>query len=405
MLVNKGDNVFIHGGQMTPPAEVLSWLSGKDVTVHHLHLEGEHAEPMLSDPTIKKNNLFVGHNARHTITDNSGSYIPVSLSQIPRLFRDRTIDLDLAILQVAPADAYGHHSLGLSCDVAAQAAHSARRLILVVNDKVPSTSGVSVHNSTANFITYINNDLPTKGYVQADDQQDMIAQHVAANIADNSVIQMGIGLIASSLGDRLHGHKGLTVHSEMVTDSVIRLVDDGVVDYVSTSFAVGSEKLHRFLHKNDRVYFEAIDKINDFRTIAGFNKFCAVNNVVEVDLVGNSVCDSIKGRLISGIGGQHDFTHAAQYSELGNSFLCLKSKTSAGATRIVPRLSGAATIPKYLADFIVTEHGAVRLKGLNLHQRIKAMIDIAHPDDRPWLEYWANGMYQYKTNVFIRRDA
>jgi len=384
-LIKAGDNVFIQGGQMTPKALVQQlWATGIGVTVLHRNIDS----PIEYPDNVKVRNLFVGKTARHTLVSDQGDYMPMSLSLIPKSIREGVIPVNVAMVSVSTPDEAGMVSIGSSVDITPAALEAASVRIAQVNSNVPRVCGHKYSLSYFTKLIVADDPIPEPPQVEADAEQKQIAKNVAGLIEDGSTVQMGIGAISSYVGKELCGHRGLSVLTEMITDSVIDMVETGAVTSpVVTAFAVCSSAGLQKIVDNPMFEFKSIDYTNSFSNIAGSNKFCAVNNILEVDLTGNTVCDTIGTAHVSGIGGQHDFTVAAPYSTGGKSFLCLKSTTTDGQSRIVPKLKPGAgsTVPRHAVDYIVTEYGAVKLMGLTLRERAYALISVAHPDALPSL--------------------
>lgn len=350
---------------MTPSNEIIDRIPD-GCTVYSLHQEGNPSH--LTRPGICKRPLFVGHNARKMPNTDP---IPIALADIPSAMRNGTIPIDVAVVQQHPRS----ESLGLSVDVAEAAVQSADRVIIQSNVFCPRQKRSSFSKSKANCIMLIDEPLPNAAEKVADPLQARIARHVARIIPDGATIQLGIGSIAQEVANALKLHEDLSIWSEMISDSVIGLIDSGAVTgKVATSFVVGN-RITDHLNRLD-IEFLPIDTTNDFTLISGTTKMFAINNVVEIDYNGASVCDTVNGEYISGIGGQHDFSSAAIRSAGGGSIACLKSRTSAGKPRIVPELSASATIPKHLADWVVTENGAVNLRGKSMSERNELLFGL-----------------------------
>lgn len=401
-LIQNESKVFLHGGQMTPTVlvDALTRTTNTRVEMIHLHVE-DHS--YTHHPNFIYNNIFVGENTRTSLSSGFGSYIPVGLSQVPRLFTDRVIPLDVALVSVSPPDKWGYCTLGISVDIAYAAVQSAKFVIAQINKHVPTTYSPKISIDNFDCIVYCDVPLSSRPSSCPTDQQEMIGAHIAQEIEDNSIIQLGIGNISSVVASNLKNHRNINVHSEMISDVVVPLVERGVIERCKASFGVGSEILFNYVDNNPAVEFRPLDEINNFSAISSYDNFCAINSIIEADVTGNTVCDTIGTRHYSGVGGQHDFAHAALYSRGGKSFLITNARTKDGKNKIVPRITHGAgsPVPRHIVDYIVTEFGAVRLKGLNIHQRIRKMISIAHPDDREQLASDANELYQTSGNVFF----
>jgi acyl-CoA hydrolase len=396
-VVRSHEQIFVHGGSATPTLllEALAQhaRSLEHVVVLHLHTEGPapHLAPDLVGH-IRHRALFIGPNAREAVNAGRADYIPVFLSDIPRLFDRRTLPLDAALVHVTPPDAHGFCSLGVSVDVALAAVRNAKRVIALVNPRMPRTHGDSfIHVSKIDYAVQTESPLwahaqPTIGRVER-----MIGEQVAALVPDGATIQMGIGAIPAAVGEALMDKKDLGIHSEMFTDVVVALVERGVVTgarkqvnrgKIVTSFAGGTQKLYDFLHDNAGVEMRPADYTNDTAIIRRFDDMVAINSALEIDLTGQVCADSIGERLYSGVGGQMDFIRGASLAANGQAIIAMPA-TAANDTisRIVPLLKSGAGVVTTRAHVqtVVTEYGVAQLAGRSLSERARALIAIAHP--------------------------
>ncbi|MFN7979150.1 MAG: acetyl-CoA hydrolase/transferase C-terminal domain-containing protein [Vicinamibacterales bacterium] len=397
-LVRSGMRVFIHGAAATPTPliEALAARDVRDVTLYHLHTMGPapFVDPAHRDRFLSVS-LFAGPPVRAAIDAGAADFMPVFLSDIPALFLSRTIDLDVAILQVSPPDHHGFCSLGTSVDAALAASLSARIVIAEINEQMPRTLGntlVPVSRIDACIAT--NRPLHTHPPSVPTAVEDAIGAQVAALVDDGATLQLGIGAIPDAALRRLTGKQDLGVHTEMFSDGLIDLVEAGVVTNrrkkvhpgrIVTSFAMGTERLYRFVDDNPLVEFHPCDRTNDTSLIRKNDKVIAINSAIEVDLSGQVVADSIGFRVYSGIGGQMDFIRGAALSTGGKPVIALPSTAAGGrASRIVTSIKPGAGVvtTRGHVHWIVTEYGAVNLFGLTLRQRAEALIRIAHPDVR-----------------------
>jgi len=397
-LVQSGMRVFIHGAAATPTPliEALVARDVRDVTLYHLHTMGPapFVDPAHRDRFLSVS-LFTGAPVRAAVEAGAADFMPVFLSDIPALFLSRTIDLDVAILQVSPPDRHGYCSLGTSVDAALAASLSARIVIAEVNEQMPRTLGntlVPVTRLDACVLT--NRPLHTHAPSVPTPVEDAIGAQVAALVDDGATLQLGIGAIPDAALRRLTDKQDLGLHTEMFSDGVIDLVEAGVITNrrkkvhpgrIVTSFAMGTERLYRFIDDNPLVEFHPCDRTNDTSLIRKNDKVVAINSAIEVDLSGQVVADSIGFRVFSGIGGQMDFIRGAALSTGGKPVIALPSTAAGGrASRIVSAVKPGAGVvtTRGHVHWIVTEYGAVNLFGLTLRQRAEALIRIAHPDVR-----------------------
>jgi acyl-CoA hydrolase len=402
--VKNGDRVFIHGSAATPVRLVHALLA------RHAELENVELTAIstfgdlgFDRPEVQRafflNALFVSANMRSTVNGPHGDYIPVFLSEIPRLFDQGILPLDVALVQVSPPDKHGFCSLGVSVDVACSAVRNARTVIAQVNPFMPRTLGDGqVHASRFAAMVPGSDPLFEVDYgAQVGDTEERVAQYVSEMIEDGSTLQMGIGAIPDAILGALHSHKDLGIHTEMCSNGILPLVESGVVNNarkhkhpgkVVTAFAFGTRKLYDLVDDNPSFAFLDVQYVNDTKVIRANPKVVAVNSAIEVDLTGQVCADSIGTYQYSGVGGQMDFMRGAALSEGGKPIIALCSTTGKGASKIVPMLRPGAGVVTTRAHvhWVVTEHGAAYLYGRNLEQRAKALIAIAAPEHREELE-------------------
>lgn len=345
------------------------------------------------------NSLFVSANTRSVVNSSHGDYVPVFLSQIPQLFRKNILPIDVALIQVSPPDAHGYCSLGTSVDVAKSAVEVAKIVVAQVNPKMPRTHGDGfIHVRNIHSFVWHEADLPEVDYSsRTSEAVREIGKNVAALIDDGATLQMGIGSIPDQVLNNLQHHRNLGVHTEMLSDGIIPLIEKGIINNSNkkinvgrsvTGFMVGTRKLYDYVNDNPAIRVMDIGYVNDTSIIRHNPKATAINSAIEIDLTGQVCADSIGTFQYSGIGGQMDFIRGASLSEDGKPIIALPSTTSKGQSRIVPFLkegAGVVTTRGHI-HWVVTEYGVVNLFGKNLKQRGKELISIAHPDHRESLE-------------------
>ena len=368
----------------------------RDVEFVHIHTEG--SLPFLSHPeAFRSSSLFVGANIRHAVNDARMpgiSAIPAFLSEVPRMFRENVLPLDVALVSVSPPDAHGFVSLGMSVDCSMAAVECSATVVGVINANVPRTHGDSfVHISEIDVVTESSAPLVEMQPPPVTEVERAIGRHCASLIPDGATLQLGIGAMPNAVLGELGNHAKLGVHSEMISDGVIDLVNAGVITgerksthpgKVVTSFAVGSKRLAEEVDDNPLYRFLDCSYVNDPRKIARNDRVCAINGAVSVDLTGQVNADSVGSRLISGTGGQLDFFRAAADSQGGMPIVAMTSRSKSGASRIVPTLlegAGVVTTRSHIR-FVVTEFGIAEMYGKNVRERAEALAAIAHPDDR-----------------------
>lgn len=401
--IKSGDNIYIHTAAAAPKALVQGLVERadelRDVNIYHLHTEGEakYTEPEYAD-SFSTNSFFIGANVRKAIRENRASYIPIFLSEIPSLFRNGIIKLDVALISVSPPDKHGYCSLGVSIDASHAAMEAAKIVIAQVNKHMPRTHGDGlVHISKID--TFIEQDDPlVEAHASEVNETELaIGKNVVKLIENGATLQMGIGAIPNAVLSCLGDHKDLGIHTEMFSDGILPLVEKGVINgkmkkkhagKIVSSFAIGSQKLYDFMDDNPLVRMLGCDYVNDTAVIRKNPKVTAINSAIEVDLTGQVCADSIGKHMYSGVGGQMDFIRGASLSEGGKAIIALPSVTRRGETRIVPFLKEGAGVVTTRAHvhYIVTEWGIADLYGKSLKQRRKALIEVAHPDHREALE-------------------
>ena len=397
--ITHGMRLFLHGAAATPAPLVEALARRQDLTgvsLYHLHTTGPapFAEPGQEGRFLSVS-LFGGPPVREAIDAGRADFIPVFLSDIPRLFLERVIPLDAALLQLSPPDRHGYCTLGTSVDAALAASHAARYIIAEINERMPRTHGNTlVHIDRVS--AFVRSDRPLAGHAPRPGTavEDAIGEHAARLVPDGGTLQMGIGGIPDAVLRHLFDKHDLGVHTEMFSDGVVDLVEAGVITNrrkqlhpgrMITSFVLGSARVYDFVHDNPFVEFHPCDHTNDTARIRRNDHAVAINSALEIDLSGQVCADSIGFRIYSGIGGQMDFIRGSALSRGGRPIIALPS-TAAGGTvsRIVASLkpgSGVVTTRGHV-HWVVTEYGAMNLFGLGLRQRAEALISIAHPDFR-----------------------
>jgi acyl-CoA hydrolase len=394
--------VFVHGAAATPTPLLAALCKRQDlenVSLYHLHVSGDipFADPS-HEGRLLSVSLFTGPALRKPVEEGRADFMPIFLRDIPKLFTSGAVPLDVALVQLSPPDAHGFCTLGTSVDTAKPAAESARLVIAEINDQMPRTHGntfVSFDRVTA--FVHTNRPLIEHHGSPESEVEARIGETIANLIEHGSTLQMGIGNIPDAVLTRLSGKVDLGVHTEMFSDRVIDLVEEGVVTNrlkkihpgrITTSFVSGTRRLFEFVDDNPTVEFHPCNRTNDTALIRQNDKVVAINSALEVDLTGQVCADSLGHKIYSGIGGQMDFIHGAALSNGGKPVIALPSTAAGGKlSRIVSTLkpgSGVVTTRGHV-HWVVTEFGAVNLHGMTLRERGQALISIAHPDFRPEL--------------------
>jgi 4-hydroxybutyrate CoA-transferase len=402
-LIPTRANVFVHGGAATPNfllKEIVNQQDRfKELKFFHLHTEGPalYANEKYQEK-FKIVNFFVGENLRKKIDYKRIDYIPCFLSEIPSLFRSKSIPLDVALLHVSPPDRFGYCSLGVSVDIAKAAAESAKILIAQVNPQMPRVHGDALI-SIDSFDALVEEEslLPEFPTRAASAQEILIAKHISELVQDGSTLQMGIGSIPDAVARELIGHKNLGLHTEMWSDGVLQLLKTGSINNSLkkvhrgksvSGFLMGTKAVYDFVNDNPSVLQLEVDYVNNPNVISRNPKVVAINSAVEIDLTGQVCADSIGHKIISGVGGQMDFMRGAALSKGGMPIIAMGSITSGGESKIVSSLkSGAGVVTtRSHVHYVVTEFGVAYLVGKTLGERAKALIAISHPSHREKLE-------------------
>lgn len=395
-VVKNGDRVYVQAAAATPTilTKALSERASelKNVEICHLHTEGEapYANPDLKD-SFHVNSFFIGGNVRHTLAAGNGSYTPVFLSELPLLFRNGVVSLDVTFIQVTPPDIHGYCSLGVSVEASVAAIESSKIVIAQVNKNMPRTFGDGIlHISEIDYL--VETDVPIYAHEVSSftKEEEKIGEYIASLIDNKSTLQMGIGSIPNAALSKLTNHKDLGLHTEMFSDGVIDLIEKDVINcnYKGTlrgralaTFLIGSQKLYDFVNDNPFIEMKESSKVNDTARIRKNNRMVAINSAIEVDVTGQVCADSIGSRMYSGVGGQMDFIRGASLSKGGKAIIALPSITKRGESRIVPYLkqgAGVVTTRSHV-HYIITENGIADLYGKSLKQRVKEMVKITHP--------------------------
>jgi len=409
--IRSSEQVYLHCAAATPSilldALVARAPELEDVRVVHLHCEGPgpHLAPEMA-PHFRHRALFIGPNARAAVNEGRAEYIPAFLSDVPRLFETGLLPLDAVFVNATPPDAHGFCSLGTSVEAMHAAIRAARTVIVQFNKAVPRTLGESfIHVDQIDLA--VECDVPPYEHRVGElgEVERRIGQFVADLVPDGATIQMGIGGIPAAVGAALTGKKDLGVHTEMFTDVIVDLVEQGVINgsrkernrgKIVAAFMIGTRRLYDFVRDNPMVEMRPVDFTNDTHVIRSFSRMTAINSAIEVDLTGQVVADSIGHQMYSGVGGQMDFVRGASLASEGRAIIALPA-TAAGGTmsRIVPSIKEGAGVvtTRAHARTIVTEWGVAELWGRSLHDRAEALIGIADPAFRDQLRSEARRLH------------
>ncbi|WP_159022550.1 acetyl-CoA hydrolase/transferase family protein [Formosa sp. L2A11] len=401
-LIKSGDRVLIQGGSATPQSLIKAMVARaselRGVNIVHLHTEGEcgYVAPELKE-SFYTSAFFIGGNIRKMI-GVTADYIPVFLSDIPSLFREGYMKLDVVLVNVSPPDKHGFCSLGVSVDIVISGIEMGKTIIAQINPKMPRTFGDAIVNiNQFAACVEVDEELFEMQFVAPSEEEKAIGKNVADIIEDGATIQMGIGGIPNAVLTYLNNHKNLGVHTEMFSEGIVDLVEKGIVNgsqkkvnpnKIVSGFAMGTRRLYDFMDDNPEIEMLDIGYVNDTSVIRQNPKVTAINSAVEIDITGQVCADSIGTRMLSGVGGQMDFMRGAALSEGGKPIIAINSRTLKGVSKIVPTLrTGAGVVTtRAHARFVVTEYGVAEFFGKTLRERANALRDIAHPDYREELD-------------------
>jgi len=415
--VRSGMRVYIHPGSAEPEVLVEALIGRapfvRDVEIVHLLTLGraDYIRPEM-DGHFRHNAMFIGGNVREAVNEGRADYTPIFLSQIEGLFAGGDMPLDVALIQVSPPDAHGFCSFGVGVDTTLTAAETARYVIAQVNDQMPRTYGDSfIHVSELDAVVEVSRPLCELPPQPITEVHRAIARNVACLVEDGATLQLGIGGIPDAVLLQLHSHRDLGIHTEMLSDGIIPLIESGVVNgskktvhprKVVLGFVLGSKKLFDFVDQNPVFEFHPNSYTNDPILIAQNDNMVAVNSALQVDITGQVCADSIGTYFYSGIGGQVDFMRGASRSRSGKPIIALPATAKNGTlSRIVPVLDPGAGVvtSRGTVHYVVTEFGIAYLHGRTIRQRAEALIQITHPDFR-------NQLYDYcERTRWLQRPA
>ena len=411
--IKSGNNVVIQPGCAVPLELIRAMVRRKDeledVTIYHILIVGElpYVNPGMQKH-FKHKAFFTGANVRNAVQEGRAEFIPIFLSEVPLLFKRNIITVDVALINVSPPDEHGFCSYGVDVGTIKTAAEKAKVIIAQVNSEMPRSLGDSfIHINKISYL--VEHSEPIQELPQVDPNTteemlkiyDQIGKNTSELIDDGSTLQMGIGAIPDSVMKYLRDRKNLGIHTEMFSDGLISLVEEGIVNgevktihpgKIIAGFVLGTKKTFKFIDNNPIIEFHPQEYVNDPFVIAQNRKMVAINSAIEVDITGQVCSDSIGTKIFSGIGGQVDFIRGAAHSEGGKPIIALPSITKDGKySRIVPQLRPGAGVVTSRGDvhYVITEFGVAYLFGKSLKERAKELIKISHPKFRDELTNYA----------------
>ncbi len=414
--IRSGDRIFLGTACATPRLLIHALENSKhklpDIQIFHFLTDG--AIPFKEGkPATRFQHkvFFVGADSREAVKQGSADYIPISIAQVPRLIKRGQIPIDVAMIQTSLPDESGHVSLGVSVDVTFAAVQHAKTVIAEINPHMPRTSGATLVPA-ARIDHFIWSESPVIEYIHpaADGVAQQIARYVAAIIDDGATLQIGLGRIPNEMLKYLANRRDLGIHSDVITDPVINLIQNGVITgnaktlhrgKIIASYCMGTKRLYDFINKNPLFSFHPMDYVCDPSVIAQNRQMVSVTQAFSVDLMGQVCADQFGGEFYGGVSTQPDFIRGAAESPGGKPIICLASMTDGGKeSRIRPLLmeGEGVTISRSEVHYVITEYGIAYLFGKTIRERALAMIEIAHPDVRPHL------LEEAKRLGYVRKD-
>jgi 4-hydroxybutyrate CoA-transferase len=416
-IIKSGDKIIVQPGCAVPFQLINAMVKRKeelfDVEIYHVLCVGDlpYAKPGM-EKHFKLKAFFMGANVRGAVNEGRAEFIPIFLSEVTLLFKRGVIQADIALVHVSPPDEHGFCSYGIDVGNIKTPAEKAKCVIAQVNRQMPRGLGNSfIHVNKIDYLIEVDEPLRELPQVDPDaspemlDVFDKIGRNVSDMIEDGSTLQMGIGAIPDAVLRYLHDKKDLGVHTEMFSDGLADLIDEGVVNgekktihpgKIIAGFVLGTKRSFDFIDNNPIFEFHPQEYVNDPFLIAQNNKMIAINSAIEIDLTGQVCSDSIGTKLYSGIGGQVDFVRGAAHSEGGKPIIALPSATKdLKISKIVPMLRPGAGVVTSRGDvhYVVTEYGVAYLYGKSIQERARALISIAHPNYRDELNEFAKKTY------------
>lgn len=365
----------------------------KDIEIIHMVAMGKagYCAPEMSE-RFRHNGLFLGGSTRAAVEEGRGDFTPIFFSQIPELLQN-DLRADVALLQVSEPDDHGYCSYGISCDYTKPAAEKAGIRIAQINKHMPRVLGDNfIHISELDVIVEEDTALIQLNPPKIGDVERKIGEHIASLVHDRDCLQLGIGAIPDAVLLFLKEKKDLGIHSEMISDGVVGLIEDGVITnkykqidkgQSVVTFLMGTDKLYNHVKDNPTFKMQPVNIVNDPRVICQNDNVVSINSCVEVDLMGQVCSESIGLRQISGIGGQVDFVRGATMSKGGRTIMAMPATAAKGKiSKIVPLLTEGATVTtsRCDVDYVVTEYGIAQLHGKTLKERARQLIAIAAPE-------------------------
>lgn len=414
--VKSGDRIFLTGN-VSVPQKTLAALVKYAPNLQNVEIcqaltigSADYVNPDM-EGHLRVNTLFISHNVRRAVQEGRADFTPVLLSEFPLLFKQGVLPVDVAMIHVSPPDEHGFCSLGVEVGLTKSPAESAKTIIAEVNQQMPRTLGDSfIHVSRLSYLVPVDYPIPEMPMSEEGNSEvvEKIAGYISELIPDGATMQLGIGAIPDAVLKYLHHKKDLGVHSELFSDGVIDLVNEGVLTNarktlhpgkIIAGFMLGTQNLYKWADDNPLIEFHRTEYVNDPFVIAQNERMVAINSAIEVDLTGQVCADSIGPKLYSGVGGQLDFIYGASRSKGGVPIIALPSTTTLKDGTLVTRIAamlkpGAGVVTsRNHVRYVVTEYGVADLYGKTIRQRAQQLIRIAHPHFRVELSKQARELH------------
>jgi len=422
--IHRGDRIFVGTGCGEPQYLVRALV---DYVGSHpnaifdakvLHVWALGVAPYVDEKfkrSFRCNSFFIGESTRDAINEGRADYTPTFLSQVPELLRRGLVRVDAALVQTSPPDSYGYVSLGVSVDTTKAAVENAKLVIAQVNSSMPRVYGDGfIHMDDVDFIVPYDEPLLEYHPRASEEIARRIGEHVALLVQDGDTLQIGYGSLPNAILSNLCDKRHLGIHTELLSDGIVHLMQKGVIDNTRKStnngktvaaFCMASKETYEYIRDNPAIEFRTIDYTNSPLVIAQHDNMTAINSALQIDLTGQATAESTGKSFYSGIGGQADFMRGAAWARHGKIILVLPSTAqNSSASRIVPFLREGAGVTLNRGDvqYVITEYGIAYLLGKNIRERAMALISIAHPRFRPWLIQEAKELNLiYKDQLFI----
>jgi acyl-CoA hydrolase/GNAT superfamily N-acetyltransferase len=402
-IVKPGDLVYVGTACATPRTLIQALEVEKkdlpDITLCHFLTDGALPQEGQTTKThFQHRCFFVGMDVRAAVKQKQADYIPISIAQVPKLIHNGRLTADVALIQVSPPDQHGYVSLGVSVDITRAVALTAKTVIAEVNPHMPRTMGDSfLHLDQIHYLVLVDQPIIEYTHPPADDVARQIARYAARIIDNNSTLQIGLGRIPNEMIKYLTDRQNLGIHSDLITDPIVDLIEKGVITgnakgihpgQIVTSYCMGTRRLYDLIDRNPLFAFHPIDYVCNPAVLAGNNQLVSVTQAFAVDLTGQVCADQFQGEFYSGVSTQPDFLRGAANSPGGKPIICLASTTDEGQeSRIRPllKMGEGVTIARSDVHYVITEYGCAYLFGKSIRERALALIEIADPKFRSWL--------------------